>query len=92
MPSTGNTATRVGMLANMNHDLVFASMSSDIVTLTYQVQRLMGDPHEVARKYALAAARRHMEVFRPGVEPAAGLDALGVTLDALNEALVFPKR
>jgi hypothetical protein len=76
----------------MEHDLVFASMSSDIVTLTYQVQRLMGDSHESARSCALAAARRHMEALRPGVETQAGLDALGMTLDNLSVVLRFPTR
>lgn len=76
----------------MSHDSVFASMSSDIVTLTYQVQRLMGDSHETARTCALAVAQRHMEVLRPGVETQAGLDALGVTLDNLGKALSFPER
>lgn len=69
---------------------MFACMSSDIVTLTYQVQRLMGDTHETARNCALAAAQRHMEALRPGAETQAGLDALGATLDHLSKALSFP--
>ena len=74
----------------MTHDLVFATMSSDIVRLTYQVQRLLGDSHKIARACALDAARRHMEALEYGEETPVTLNALGVALDDMAKDLSFP--